>query len=391
MKIGIDCRTILNPAKGQSAGLGHYVYQLVRHLISNDKQNTYVLFFDRSIPKKRLKKFIKKNTIIKLFPFISYTKFLKFRYFDFLESAVLLNENLDIFHSPLPSLPLSYKGNSVVTVHDVSIYRFPELYSKKEVFNLKKEIPDTLKRANKIITASNSTKKDLIKIFNINPEKIKVVYHGIDKRFFKKSSDSSIRKIKIKYKIKKKYFLFLGTLDKRKNITGIIDAYEHFRDKKIDLNKKIKHSSKFFDYQLVLAGAVGENSKDISRKISFSKYKKDILLPGYIEADELCPLFQGAEIFISPSIYEGFGTPIIEAMANNLPVISSNVSSIPEITDNCSILVNPNNSKKIAQTMYDLLSNKELRQAIISCNKQRAKFFDWDKCAKETIDVYKKI
>ena len=132
MRIGIDCRTILNPEKGEVAGIGHYTYQLVRHLLKIDKKNQYVLFFDRSIKKKKIKKFKKKNTSIKYFPFSQYSKFLPIIYSQFLVTASIAREKLDVFHSPICYLPKSYKGSTVVTLHDLAVFKNPRWFTKKE-------------------------------------------------------------------------------------------------------------------------------------------------------------------------------------------------------------------------------------------------------------------
>lgn len=393
MRIGIDCRTILNPDKGEGAGVGHYTYQLVRHLLKIDHKNEYILFFDRSVEKRRLEKFRQKNVVIKFFPFIQYTRLMPIRSARFLVNATISREKLNVFHSPTLSSRLSYceqndqQGNlkhntvSVVTVHDLAVYKFPELYLKEQVLGLKKDIPNILRQAKKIIAVSMSTSKDLVKIFNVDDRKIKVIFHGIDKRFFEKTTQDSIKQVSRKYGIGKNYFLFLGTLDSRKNIVRVISAYERFR--------KIFQNDKKTEYQLVLAGAKGARFQEISRKISFSKYKKDIILPGYIQADDLDAIFNGASIFVTPSLYEGFGLPIIEAMAKDVPVITSNISSMPEIAEGYSVLVDPYNVAEISQAMYNLLTDSNLRKSLILKGKKHAKEFSWEKCAKETLNLFK--
>lgn len=393
MKIGIDCRTILNPEKGEGAGVGHYTYQLVRHLIHVDKKNIYVLFFDRSVHKKRIQKFKAKNVLIKYFPFIQYTRFMPVSYAHFLTSAALSRENLDVFHSPVCSLPRSYKGNSIVTVHDLSVYKFSEPYSKKQISELKNNIPKALERAKKIIAVSKSTSKDLKEVLNIDKKKIKVVYHGVDKRFFSKKTDYQIKKIRKKYGITKKYFLFIGTLNSRKNIIRIISSYERFRNKLVTTPKKSKDllKGKYHTYQLVLAGAKGTDFKEIQKKASKSEYKKDIVFPGYVNANDLGALFKGSEIFIFPSLYEGFGIPIIEAMATKIPIITSNVSSMPEIAKNHAIIIDPCNVSDITQSIYDLLTNKKLKRTLVASGYKYAKEFNWDKCAKQTLKIYNQL
>lgn len=398
MRIGIDARTILNPEKGEAAGIGHYTYQLIRHLLIIDKENDYFLFFDKRVQQKRLRKFEQKNVRFRFFPFISYKRFLPSAYRNFLITAFISRENLDIFHSPIPSLPRGYKAPTVITVHDLTIYKFPELYTEKELIFLKSDISAAVRSAEGIIAVSQSTKKDLNEIFGISAEKIKVIYHGIDARFFRKCASEEIKKVKKRYGIKKEYLLFLGTLEPRKNILRIVEAYERFRDRLVHLPQlkpedQIKENLKGYsvDYQLVLAGQPGSHFEEIKKRIDESKYKDDIILPGYIDADDLDQLFEGAKLFIFPTLYEGFGIPVIEAMANGVPVITSNISSLPEIAQGRAILVNPFNVAEISQAIFDLLTNKQLYNEISQKGREKAMEFDWEKTAKETLNFYKEI
>lgn len=390
MKIGIDCRTILNPEKGEGAGVGHYTYQLVRHLLKIDKKNTYFLFFDRLVQRKRLTKFRQKNVLIRFFPFDQYKKLIPADYMHFLVNAAVSREELDVFHSPNLVMPSIYKGPSVVTVHDLSFYKFPETIPLQESRSLKKIIPNILKEADKIIAVSKATAKDLEEIFNLPRKKIKVIYHGIDRRFFRKRGLAEIKKIKKKYKISNNYLLFLGTFEPRKNIVRLIEAYERFRNGLI--HSSISQKKDFFSkYQLVLAGAEDKNSKKIKEKIFKSRYRKDIILPGYIAADDLGRLFSGADLFIFSSLYEGFGLPIIEAMAKRVPVITSNVSSMPEVSQDAALLIDPYDVAQMAQAIYDVLTDKRLNKKLRDRGLKRAKNFKWEKCAKETLAIYKQL
>jgi len=384
MRIGIDCRTILNPERGEGAGVGHYTYQLVRHLIMADKANDYFLFFDRTVQAKRLNKFKKDNVFIKFFPFIQYKKFMPGGYSHFLISAFISRFKLDVFHSPTLNLPPSYRGRTVVTAHDLAIYKFPEFYTDKQTALLKSIIPRAVQQAKKIIAVSKSTKKDLGEFFVAEKDKITVVYHGVDERFFKNSGAAETERVKQKFGIKNEYLLFLGTLEKRKNIVRIIEAYERLRDRWSALPLNLKDG-----YQLVLAGSPGHGFKEIKTKIDESKYKNDILISGYIPADDVDPLYEGAKVFVFPTLYEGFGLPVIEAMADGLAVITSNVSSLPETAGDNAILVDPYNVAEIFQAMFDVLTKPNLRKTLGRDGVKRAHLFDWSKTAKETLGVYR--
>src|SRR4030042_2641129 len=186
MRIGIDARTILNPEKGEAIGVGHYTYQLIRYLLEIDRENEYVIFFDFRAREKDIKKFTRDNSRVKFYPFSDYKKYLPVAYNEILGTATLAKENLDILHStsPLSRIPVAYRGKAVVTFHDLAIYKCPQSFSAvksahdKAVYNL------MIRKADKIIAASESTKKDIIEIFKVPEDKTKVIYSGLDKRFF---------------------------------------------------------------------------------------------------------------------------------------------------------------------------------------------------------------
>jgi glycosyltransferase involved in cell wall biosynthesis len=323
-------------------------------------------------------------------------------YLPLLVSATLSREKIDIYHSPTLYLPRSYQGLSIATVHDLAAYKFPELASTEEI-RFRTNAANSLKQAKKIIAVSRSTANDLNKLFDIKQQKIKVVSNGVDSRFFTKRTESEIAKIKNKYKIKKDYLFFLGALEPRKNLDRLISAYERLRKGLIEIPslkfKKINQQIELFsNYQLVLAGgerqgAVRQNGwiKKIKDRVNKSDFKKDIILTGYVGSDDLGPLFSGAKLFVFPSLYEGFGLPVIEAMAKGIPVITSNTSSLIEIAKNNALLVDPYNVAEIAGAMGTLLSDFKQQKELSRKGLKLAKQFSWKKCAKETLKVYRSI
>lgn len=391
MKIGIDCRTILNPDKGEGAGIGHYTYQLVRFLLKIDKKNNYLLFFDRSVQKRRLDKFKQENVVIKFFPFLQYSRLMPPGYSRFLSNAYLSREKLDVFHLPALSMPLAYRGNSIITAHDLAVYKFPDFYPGRQIASLKKIIPTSINRAKKIIAVSHATASDLNELFAVSPKKIEIIPHGVDKRFFKKSSAKEIQKLKRKLKIKGSYLLFLGTLDPRKNIFRIISAYERLRRSlSKDLkNQKTKKTKELLKIKLVLAGSPGFQYNQIKKRVQQSEFKKDILLPGYIESEAISLLFKGSEAFIFPSLCEGFGLPIIEAMASQTPVITSKISAMPEVAQGKALLVDPYNVYDIKQALLRILTDDKLKCGLIDKAKKYVQNYTWEKTARKTIEIYK--
>ena len=379
MRIGIDCRTILNPKFGEKAGVGHYTYCLVKNLLKLDKKNEYVLLFDyRMVDAKEFKR---PNVKIKYFPFSQYKKFLPFGYSHMLISSFLAREKLDIYHAPANVIPYTYTGDSVITVHDLAIYKYPSWFPKGQEFSTKILCPKSINKAKRIIAVSESTKRSVINLFKMPANKISVIYEG----FFKDKIPSKVEEKRIldRYKIdSEKYILYVGTIEPRKNIVNIIRAFDL-------LNKR--RGRKFKDYRLVIAGGKGWKYEDVFKAIKNSPYSHRIKYLNYIPHKDKLALINRAECFVFPSLWEGFGLPVLEAMSLGTPVVSSNVSSLPEVAGKAAQLVNPRQVSEISKALNDVLSKATLRNKMRKTGLEQAKKFSWDKCAKETLKVYREV
>lgn len=386
MRIGIDARTILNPEKGEAIGVGHYTYQLIRHLLEIDQENEYVIFFDYRVREKDVKKFSKPNVKIKFYPFSDYKKFLPGAYNEILGTATLVKEELDVVHttSPMSRIPVSYRGKTIVTVNNMAAHKIPNSFPSLSVTKNKAVLNLMVGKADKIIAVSESIKRDLQDIFKTTDEKVQVIYSGFDKRF----SDESIisrEKVLEKYGIgDSKYMLFLGTLEPAKNIAKLFEAFKIFK-------QKCKNSGVSCNYKLVMAGKRGWMGKEYKQMAKDLGIGKDVVFTGYIIGDEMVPLFKNADFFVMPSLYEGFGTTVLEAFATGTPAIVSGVASIPEIAGDAAEFVNPRDAQNIADAMLKLAKDENLKQALREKGKKQVEKFDWTKCAQETLEVYKSL
>jgi len=384
MRIGIDARTILNPEKGDAIGIGHYTYQLIRHLLKNDTENEYVIFFDFRVREKDIKKFTQPNVKIKFYPFSDYKKYLPGVYNEILGAATLQREKLDVLHvtSQTSRIPASYRGKVVVTFHDMGMFLVPQYYASSRRLREKVVSNVMAKKADKIIAVSNSLKGELEKFLKVPEDKSTVIYSGLDSRFFEAPASDS-NKILAKFEISKKYILFLGTLEPAKNIARLLEAFAKFKE-----SYKPKHGGKC-DYQLVLAGKRGWLSQEYTQIIKDFGLSKDVVFTGYVIGDELVPLLKQAECFIMPSLYEGFGMTVLEAFAAETPAIVSRVASLPEVAGDAAYFVNPIDTDEIAGAIEKFVSDENLRGSYKRKGLEQAKKFDWDKTAKETLEIYK--
>ncbi|KKQ53472.1 MAG: Glycosyltransferase [Parcubacteria group bacterium GW2011_GWD2_38_11] len=386
MKIGIDARSILNPEKGDAIGVGHYTYQLIRHLLKIDKENEYVIFFDFRVREKDIKKFAQSNVKIKFYPYSDYKKYLPGAYSEILGTATLQKEKLDVLHSTsaFNRIPIGYGGKTVVTFHDMSMYSIPQYLSAVKRTRNKTVARLMGRKADKIIAVSTSIKNDVEKFIGEAGEKTQVVYSGLDQRFFNEP-EVAATKVLGKYDITKKYILFLGTLEPSKNITRLLEAFAKFK-----ADQKQKNSGKF-EYQLVLAGKRGWLSQEYLQIIKDLNLTKDVVFTGYVIGDELVPLFRNAEFFVMPSLYEGFGMTVLEAFATKTPAILANVSSLPEIAGEAAYFINPLDTAELAEALGKFATDENLRLSYVAKGLEQAKKFDWDKTARETLEIYKSL
>lgn len=378
MNIGIDIRPLISPAR---TGVGEYASELISAILNLDKQNKYFLFYNsysdvsNNVPKWRQDNV---QYIITRWPNKVFNGFIKIAGVPKLDKIM---GNIDVFFSPnLNFTSLSKKTKFVLTIHDLPFEIFPEFFSPKQrlwhkMINPKKQC----ERADVIMVPSENTRRDIVDRYKLNPEKIKVLYHGLPQIFYKKELIGNSQKIKEKYKLPDKFILFLGTVEPRKNITGLIRAFE------------TAHGSLPADYSLVIAGTNGWNYDKIFERANLSPVKDRIKFIGYVEPEEKPALYSLAHAFVYPSFYEGFGFPVIEAMACGTPVITSNRSSLPEITQNAAYLINPDNTVSIAQGIIKILNNKNIWDFYVSQGLRQAQKFSWAATADKWLGIVKNL
>lgn len=285
----------------------------------------------------------------------------------------------DALWMPMQALPFVRRKNlkTTVTIHDLAFKIFPQFFPKKDLRRLNLFTDFAVKKSDKIIAVSHSTKNDILKFYPmIKEEKIKVIYHGFDPKLLQeKISDEEKNKINTKYKIlNTKYILYVGAIQPRKNLKELIKAFEIIKKERKDL-------------KLVLAGGKAWMWEEVMERISRSTYHNDIIVTGTIPFSEVISLYKNASVFVFPSLYEGFGIPVLEAFACGVPVILAKNSSLLEVGGGAA-----NYFESIENLCYqirEILDKEELRKEMIEKGFNQAKKFSWDKCAEETIELIK--
>lgn len=382
MRIGIDISTVLN--HGQDIGAGRYITNLVKNLLKIDKKNTYVLtgryITDEYIAIiKNLKSNFASNKIeLKLFK----TTQKKLDLWNSLRfpPIELMGFKADLLHCPDYLIPPTLNKIIILTIHDLAFIRFPQFNFDWFIKKYTKEVKRNAKLAKKIVADSKSTKDDIIKFFKIDPAKVKIVYLASDSRFKKLANQEKDKEVLKKYGIDKKYILSVGTIEPRKNYSTLIKAFNY-----------IKHNNNNFNCKLVIVGRTGWKSEAAYRERELSLYKDDILFIGRVSDKELVQIYNQAEIFAYPSLFEGFGLPPMEAMSCGLPVIASDSSSLKEVVGDAGILVPSEDYREISRQILYVLKNEKIKKKLKEKSLKQAQNFSWEKTARKTLNIYNEI
>ncbi|NTW27494.1 MAG: glycosyltransferase family 4 protein [Candidatus Moranbacteria bacterium] len=291
----------------------------------------------------------------------------------------------DVLWMPVHNMPILRRKNlkTVVTIHDLAFKIFPEYFPKKDLVKLNRLSDLAICNANRIIAVSQATKNDILKFYpQIAGEKISVIHHGFDVELFSQvSSEKEKNQILSKFKIQNsKFILYVGAIQPRKNLGVLIEAFE-----------KIKAAGSQADLKLVFAGAPAWQFESTLEKIAGSQFAKDIIITGTIPFALLPTLYQNAQAFVFPSLYEGFGIPVLEAMASGTPVVLADNSSLPEVAGDSALYFKTNDSASLVGCLERILKDSELRAVLVGEGQKRAAGFSWEKCAKQTLDVIEKM
>lgn len=289
-------------------------------------------------------------------------------------------KQVDILHVPAFAPAFRKPCKMVVTVHDIAGMLFPNQIGRVSRFYWGKWLPFVIKQADRIIADSMHTKQDLMEYLKINEGNIRVVYPSGHETFSAQIPESKVNHVKRTAGINGRYFLFVGTMEPRKNLGRILDAFKAVSDT-------------FKDHQLVLVGskqfAYGKYSKCLARNHALASER--IVAPGYLDHESLNALYCGADVLVFPSLYEGFGMPILEAMASGCPVLTSAKTSTPEVAGDAAVLVDPCDTNAIAEGMKRFVTSEVLRSELRLKGFEQIKKFSWRKTARETIEVYKEL
>jgi len=400
MAIGIDIRVL---AKGKRTGVEDYTINLLSRILA-DKTNKYQLFYN-GFKKLKADHFWLKGKNIKIkklrIPNRLFDLFLKI--FKLPKIDKILG-GVDVFFSPhFLITPLSKNAKRILVFYDLSFLRFPNFFPfSKRLWHKFMSPQRQAQGADLIIAISESTKQDLVDFYKISPSKIKVIYPGIDEKFKPvERNDPKLMEVAEKYNLPARFVLYFGTIEPRKNILGLIKAFEEIKRSKggrilnvnwLGLEGFVKKDHEkfvdFSDLKLVIAGTRGWLYEEVFTTVKNSEFKEDIIFTGFIDEEDKPYLYNLASVFVYPSFFEGFGLPPLEAMACGVPTIVSHKSSLPEVVGKSAIMIDPQNLDELVFAIKEVLRDRDFSDYLKNLGLSQARLFNWDKVASEFLKIF---
>ena len=370
MRIAIDIRE----AFGKRVGKGQYVFSLLKALTEIDPQSEYLLFTntDDALGLPLPKNF---QLVVKKLPATLWHLWAAWQ--------ICFSKKFDIYFAPTSFIApaLAWRKRCVIAVMDMVAFLGITKHKKKAVFFEKLFLKKAAHKALQILAISKNTKGDLVRIFDIPAEKVTVSYIAAAPALNKTGSEETQEALRrLLPGVEPGYLFFVGTIEPRKNVLRMLKAYKKVLDLKGEKMPKF-----------VVAGKKGWHYEEVYEFVEANEYlKKKVAFLDYLEARDIAAVYSGASIFLFPSLYEGFGIPVLEAMQCGIPVVTSASSSLPEVAGNAAYMVDPRSVDEIAGAIRKLLSSPILREALVGKGFERAREFNWQKTAKETLGVFKK-
>ncbi|MRR15268.1 MAG: glycosyltransferase family 1 protein [Deltaproteobacteria bacterium] len=366
MIIGVDARPL---STLQLTGIGVYLNNLLQALQEMDRENHYYLISNTAIHFEVVNPRWKK--IEGRWP----QKMISTLWMQCCIPRIAARGKLDLFWGPRHQLPLfiSKKIKMVLTIHDIVHVLFPRTMRLPTLITERLLMRHSILRADYVIADSLSTASGIQEHYKAQVTQIGVIYPGAPACLEQVPSPGSAHEM-----LPRKYFLFVGTLEPRKNLRAILQAFAL-----LDAQRE--------DVDLVIVGNIGWKTKDAINLLETHRHRRRIHLAGYVDDARLSFIYQKAFCLLYPSLYEGFGFPILEAMNHGVPVITSNVSSMPEVAGDAALLVDPRDEEGLAEAMKKILASGEIRKILISKGYERVKKFSWKRCARETLDTFGKV
>lgn len=368
-RIGLNAHLLNLAGNYRSAGINWYIYHLLKHLDPSEFE--YRVFLSESRARPDLPAL---ELVVSSFP--TRNPLVRIAWEQTVLPQLLRKENIRLFHGMAFAGPLAISVPWVTTIFDLSFIHFPTLFNRANRLYLKWAVGDSARRASRLIAISESTKQDLVRIYRVNPDKVAVIHCGQDEDGTGQDTLDRAAGFRERHHLDRPYVLHVGTIEPRKNIVRLLRAFAEAKR-----NGRLAH-------MLVLVGARGWKYTQVDQVIEDEGLAEHVRFAGYVPQDELSLWYRGADLFVYPSLYEGFGLPLLEAMSNQVPVVASNSSSLPEVVGDAALVVSPTDESALAEAIVRALTDQPLRNQLVERGMRRAKCFSWERAAQETAQVY---
>jgi glycosyltransferase involved in cell wall biosynthesis len=367
MRVAIDARKL------HDFGIGTYIRNLLKQLARLDRDTEYVLLTreeDLSVAHQLGANF---RTVLEPAPNYSVREQIHVPW-------VLLREKPDVFHAPHYVLPIGVRAHSVVTIHDCIHLMFPQYLPNRAAYTYARlAMWSATRRSDSILTVSQASKRDILHFFAVPPEKVVVVHNAIDERFLVQPPDIELQRVRERYQLQHGFILYTGNIKPHKNLVRLIEAFSQIRQ------------GPFQELKLLIIGDEISKLPALRRAVHQLKLHKHVRFLGYIPDETLAVLYRSAEVFVFPSLYEGFGLPPLEAMASGTPVVTSNTSSMPEVTGGAAVLVDPYDVGSIVDGVRRVLTDPSLAAELRRKGPLRAREFSWARSVARTKELYEAV
>lgn len=374
IRLAVNAVSLLSPR----TGIGQYLYNLMKQIEAHEDIEPCYFYghgWDRAlrqVPVPQIQGI--KRVIRRLVPRAHMVS----RFLTQMAFSQKKRRQFDVYHEP-NFVPYRFDGPTVITVHDLSYIRFPDTHPRVRVDFMTRFMPRALERADMILVDSQFVKQEVVEVFGVLPQKIAVTHLGVS-GLFRPMSESETRQSCAKYGLNhRKYLLTVGTLEPRKNLIQVLRAYQ-------SLPQRVQKQ-----YPLIIVGMKGWLYATIEQEMAPLIGNGRVRLLGYVSDEELVQIYASATALLYPSIYEGFGLPPLEGMASGVPVITSNQSSIPEVVGDAAIMVDPHDVDALKEAVMMVIEDTEKAGQLRDLGIERAKEFSWERCARDTVAVYKRI
>ena len=361
MKIGIMLRSL-----SDVGGPGEYTRSVLNALLRLDRINEYYLFLPDASLAERYREFPNAH------PVVLKTRS-KMLYDQVLVPRAASRYECDVVINLKHSVPLFTDAPTIFVMHGADWLAFPQNYYFFDRMYHKVSLPLFCRKAERIISVSHDATRIAVEMLNLPPSQVATVYHGFRTDFRRVEDPERLARARTRYKLPERFILYVGRIYPMKNVRGLVEAFAKLRD-------RVPHS-------LVISGIKHYKTEPDFAAIDKYSLHDRVIPTGFVEEEDLPALYSMADAFVLPSLYEGFGIPLLEAMACGCPIVTSTQGSCPEVVDGAGILVNPRDSGDIADGIYKVLSDRELAAELVAKGYKRVAQFSWEKCARETLDV----